>query len=69
MKYEIDGETADNITKGVLEETVKNLKAQIKRCNKAIKQGENSSYIYEDLTDNEKYLKAAQMMFQYYGGN
>jgi len=66
--YPIDGETADNIAKIVLGETVKNLKDEIKKCNKAIKAGETSAYIYEDLNDNIKYLQAAEHMFQYFGG-
>ena len=69
MKYELDGDTADNITKIVLRETVKNLKADINKLNKYIKQGEKSSYIYEDLNDNIKYLQAAQHMYEYFGGN
>lgn len=68
MKYEIDGESADNITKVVLGETVKSLQDEIKKLNKYIKQGEKSAYIYEDLNDNIKYLQAAQHMFEYFGG-
>jgi hypothetical protein len=68
-EYPIDGDTADNIARIVLGESVKTLKTDIKRLKKAIKDGEESSYIFEDLSDNEKYLKALELSFQYFGGN
>jgi hypothetical protein len=68
-EYPIDGDTADNITCIVLGEAVKTLKTDIKRLKKAIKDGEMNVYIYEDLSDNEKYLKALETSFQYFGGN
>ena len=69
MKYEIDGDTADNIAKGVLKETMESLESEIKKLKKVIKQGPVGSYILEDYNDNKKYLKAAELMYEYFGGN
>jgi hypothetical protein len=67
--YPIDGDTADNITRIVLGEAVKNLKADDKRLKKEIKALKDApAYLYEDLNDNLKYLQALELAHQYFGG-
>jgi hypothetical protein len=67
--YPIDGDTADNITRIVLGEAVKNLKADDKRLKKEIKALKDApAYLYEDLNDNMKYLQALELAHQYFGG-
>jgi hypothetical protein len=70
MKYEIDGETADNICRIVLRETIKNLKTSIKQ-NKAeikIKGSKAPKAWLEDLAYDLKQLEAVEVVYEYFGG-
>jgi hypothetical protein len=70
MKYEIDGETADGITKGVLKETIKFLKKSIKEYKSEFKKGSKiSASRVEDFENDIKYLKACETVYDFFGGN
>jgi hypothetical protein len=71
MKYEIDGETADNITKNVIGDTIKLLKKSITKTKAEIKsKGDKASAgLYEDLNTDIKYLQACNLVYEFFGGN
>jgi serine protease inhibitor len=71
MKYEIDVETADGITKGVLKETIKFLKKSIKKNKEDIKlRGSKAPATWlEDLACDERYLEACKTVYEFFGGN
>jgi len=69
MKYEIDSDTADNICKNVLCETIKMLKKNIKKTKADIKRsGSTSTALIEDLAWDEKYLDACKIVYDFFGG-
>lgn len=70
MKYEIDGETADGITRDVLGETIKFLKKSIKNNKEEIKlRGTKAPATWiEDLHYDEKYLEACKIVYDFFGG-
>jgi hypothetical protein len=71
MKYEIDGETADVITRDVLSETIKFLKKSIKKTKDDIKSKGSKvpATWHEDLAYDEKYLEACKIVHEFFGGH
>ena len=71
MKYEIDGETADNITRNVLSETIKLLKKSIKKNKEAIdtKGFKAPDALKIDLEWDQKYLEACKIVYDFFGGH
>jgi hypothetical protein len=70
MKYEIDSDTADNICKNVLCETIKMLKKNIKKTKAEIKLKGSKVPIalLEDLHFDEKYIEACKLVYDFFGG-
>ncbi len=70
MKYEIDSESADNICKNVLGETIKALKESIKKNKAQIEiRGSKAPVAWlEDLECDKKTLEACKIIYQYFGG-
>jgi len=69
MKYEIDSDTADNICKNVLCETITMLKKNIKKTKADIKSSESTpTALLEDLAWDEKYLDACKIVYDFFGG-
>jgi len=68
MKYHIDTETADNICKDVLRNTIKQLKQNIQKNKKQIKAKGSTEHLawLEDIAWDEKYLEAAKVLYQYF---
>jgi uncharacterized small protein (DUF1192 family) len=70
MKYEIDSDTADNICKNVLCETIAMLKKNIKKTKAEIKRTKPTPTAYlEDLHFDEKYLEACKIVYDFFGGH
>jgi hypothetical protein len=69
MKYEIDSDTADNICKNVLCETIQMLKKSVKETKADIKRNKPTpSALLEDLHFDEKYLEACKIVYDFFGG-
>jgi hypothetical protein len=71
MKYEIDAETADGITRDVLGETIKFLKKSIKKNKEEIKlRGSKAPATWlENLSYDEKYLEVCKIVHEFFGGH
>jgi hypothetical protein len=70
MKYYIDGETADGITKNVLKETIQFLKKSIKNSKEQmeLRGSKTPATWHEDLAYDEKYLEACKIVYEFFGG-
>ena len=70
MTYEIDSDTADNICKNVLCETIAMLKKNIKKNKAEIKRSKSTpTALIEDIHFDEKYLEACKIVYDFFGGN